>query len=518
MQNIFNYKRGNSHCVKVGNVVIGGGNNIVPQSMGIVSTNDIENATLEAERIAASGAELVRYTAQGVREAENLGKIKNELTKKGIFTPIVADIHFNAEAAFSSAHLVDKVRINPGNFASKELLCERFSRLVDICNKHNTTLRIGVNHGSLSSRMVEEYGDTVEGMVASAMEYLFLARELNFDRIVVSMKSSNTQVMVRAYRELVSAMAKENMSYPLHLGVTEAGAGIQGRTRSAVGIGTLLSEGIGDTIRVSLTEKAEMEVPFAREIINYIDKAVVGDEKIDICDELASISTLNSGSFIAPIPFLIDGEDIDFVKVDFSNFTTVELEKDTVVIDESSFHRRKAILYWLRDKFSSKKVVVKLSYILQLEQFIAALGVDLGASLMDGFIDGLWIDNSEISDCECREIVLDVLQASRRRISSPEYISCPGCGRTLYDIQSVLAAVKQRTKGLKNIKLAVMGCIVNGPGEMADADYGYVGAAAGKVTLYMKGEPYKKNIPQEEALDELIALLRENNEFLEIEE
>lgn len=515
MQNIFNYKKRNTHSVKVGDIFIGGENSVVLQSMGIVSTNDIENATLEAERIAFSGAELVRYTAQGVREAENLGKIREELIKRGVTTPIVADIHFNAEAAFLSAQLVDKVRINPGNFAPKELLKERFSRLIDICNEHNTALRIGVNHGSLSSRMLEEFGDTVEGMVASAMEYLLMARELDFDRVVVSMKSSNTQVMVRAYRELVSAMAKENMTYPLHLGVTEAGAGIQGRTRSSVGIGALLSEGIGDTIRVSLTESAEMEVPFAKELVSYINEAVVGDEILEIEDNFSD--KINS-SFVVPVPFLTDCSDIEYISIDYSNYLSAEFTKEYILIDEPSFHKRKFLLYWLRDKFNDKKVIIKRSYSLEQDKFIAALGVDLGAALMDRFIDGLWVENSTISRSECDEIVLDVLQASRRRISSPEYISCPGCGRTLYDIQSVLAAVKGRTKGLKNIKLAVMGCIVNGPGEMADADYGYVGAAAGKVTLYKKGEVYKKNIPQEEALEELIKLLKENNEFLETED
>ncbi|MEG0499591.1 MAG: (E)-4-hydroxy-3-methylbut-2-enyl-diphosphate synthase [Rikenellaceae bacterium] len=477
--------RRKSGAVKVGNVTIGGSSPIVIQSMGTVSTNDIEGATAQAISIAKSGAELVRFTAQGVIEAQNMGLIHQRMNTAGITTPLVADIHFNPRAAFVAAEKVEKVRINPGNFSDIEKLDENFSNLIEICKHNHTALRIGVNHGSLSGRIVAKYGDTIEGMVESAMEFLRIARKRDFHEIVVSLKSSNTQVMVRAYRLLCSVMKKEQMDYPLHLGVTEAGDGIQGRVRSAVGIGALLSEGIGDTIRVSLTEKPENEVVFAKKLIIYIDS-------LKIYPLVESDTNYYNAHAVAP-------------------FLTDTINEDMIVVDEPTPQMARAKLLTIK---SDKKVVIRRHYSLEKEMFIAAVSVDLGGLLIDGFADGLSITNDQLSQVEVDEIVLDVLQATRRLITKPEYISCPGCGRTLYDIQRVLAQVKERTKGIKNIKIAVMGCIVNGPGEMADADYGYVGAARGKVTLYKKGEIYKKNIDQQEALDELVKLLKENNEFL----
>lgn len=477
--------RRKSRPVKVGGVTIGGEAPIVIQSMGTVSTNDIEEATKQAISIAESGAELVRFTAQGVIEAENMGLIRQRMNTLGIITPLVADIHFNPRAAFVAAEKVEKVRINPGNFSSKEKMDENFTNLIEICKHNNTALRIGVNHGSLSERIVKEYGDTIEGMVESAMEFLRIARKRDFDNIVVSLKSSNTQIMVRTYRLLCKTMEREEMDFPLHLGVTEAGEGSQGRVRSAVGIGTLLSEGIGDTIRVSLTEKPENEVVFAKKLISYIESL----KKYPVVKIESDFYNSH-----APIPFL-----------------TETIDETMVVVDEPTPLMARAKLLTLK---GDKKVILRRHYSLEKEMFIAALGVDLGGLLIDGFGDGLFITNDQLTPKEVEEITLDVLQATRRRISTPEYISCPGCGRTLYDLQEVLAQVKKATKGIKNIKIAVMGCIVNGPGEMADADYGYVGAARGKVTLYKKGEIYKKNIDQAEALDELIELLKINNEFL----
>lgn len=476
--------RRKSRTVSVGNITIGGETPIVIQSMGTVSTNDIEGATGQAISIARSGAELVRFTAQGVIEAENMGHIRKKMDEQGVTTPLVADIHFNPRAAFVAAERVEKVRINPGNFSDIERLDENFTNLIEICKKNKTAIRIGVNHGSLSERVVSKYGDTIEGMVESAMEFLRIAQKRDFHNVIVSLKSSNTQVMVRAYRLLCSTMQGEQMDYPLHLGVTEAGDGIQGRVRSAVGIGALLSDGIGDTIRVSLTEKPENEVIFAKKLISYVDSL----------KKYPPVKCNNSYNEHAPIPFL-----------------TNKIEEDMIMVDEPTPQMAREKLEAIKE---NKKVIIRRHYSLEKEMFIAAIGVDLGGLLIDGYGDGLFITNDQLTPSEVEEITLDVLQATRRRITKPEYISCPGCGRTLYDIQNVLAEVKNRTKGIKNIKIAVMGCIVNGPGEMADADYGYVGAARGKVTLYKKGEIYKKNIDQEEALDALIELLKENNEFL----
>lgn len=489
---IYRYSRRVSSEVNVGGVKIGGMNPIVIQSMGTVSTNDIEGATEQAISIADSGAELVRFTAQGVIEAENMALIRERMNARGYTTPLVADIHFNPRAAFIAAMYVEKVRINPGNFSDISKLEENFSLLIDICKQNNRTLRIGVNHGSLSERMVTRFGDTIEGMVESAMEFMRLARKFNFDNIVVSLKSSNTQIMVRAYRLLCAVMEEENMHYPLHLGVTEAGEGMQGRVRSAVGIGALLSDGIGDTIRVSLTERPENEVAFAKKIIAYVS-SLSGDA--------------------------VDNETLQYYKPFESRHAATpilvrELTADMIVVNEKTPQLSRAKLLAAEHSANGKQIIISRHYSLDPEMFIIALSVDLGGILIDGFADGLHITNDLMSQEEVDIITLDVLQATRRRISSPEYISCPGCGRTLYNISEVLSQVKNLTKGIKNIKIAVMGCIVNGPGEMADADYGYVGAARGKVTLYYKGEIHKKNIEQEKALDELVALLKENNEYL----
>ncbi len=490
--NHYRYSPRASSEVVVGDVIIGGSAAIVVQSMGSVSVCDKVRVQSELEAIHQSGAALVRYTTQGIKEADALIEIRNQLRSEGKNIPLVADVHFRSEVAIKVASGVDKVRINPGNFSNEEQLFERFSHLIDICKKHNTAIRIGVNHGSLSQRMVERYGDSVEGMVESAMEYLRLSRKLDFNQVIVSMKSSNTSIMVSAYRELVKAMDNEGIDYPLHLGVTEAGNDIQGRSRSAIGIGALLSEGIGDTIRVSLTESATNEAPFARLIINHINNVVATSSGVK-----GFIPQKREGRYPAP---LVMGE--------FS------LDDDNIeIVEHSSFYHRRYMVEQLTSEQPSKLVVVKASYDMDRDSFIAALGVDFGAMLLDGYCDALHITNPQLDSDMVKEIVLDVLQASRRRISAPEYISCPSCGRTLFDIEKVLAEVKQRTTNLKNIKLAVMGCIVNGPGEMADADYGYVGAGVGKVTLYKAGQVYKRSIPEGEAINELIALLEEYNEF-----
>lgn len=561
---LFKYIKRDSIAVKVGrDVVIGGYNNIVIQSMGTVSTNEIDKATDQAILIAKSGAQLVRFTAQGVIEAENMALIREKMNSLGCYVPLVADIHFNPKAAFVAAKHIEKVRINPGNFTdiksigiySDELyeselgrLRVAFTELLDLSKNHGTVLRIGVNHGSLSDRIVGRYGDTVEGMVESAMELLRVAKREKFDNIVVSLKSSNTKVMVSAYRLLTSVMKENDMNYPLHLGVTEAGDGDQGRIRSAVGIGAILIDGIGDTIRVSLTENPENEVVFAKMILSYIEEisnivtedllpelAIRLERRYQLLDRTHSTipfmiidgsSVLNSDSELDVFTTdnIINGNKksvrLSFNAINSDIVNTHDLEQnDFIIVEEPSIHSIRAVLLWIEDMRSNdrlmkQKIVIKRDYSLNRSEFMAAVGIDLGGLLIDGFADGLWITNSVIGLDDSVKIVLDVMQASRRRIYSTEYISCPGCGRTLYDIQSVLERVKESTKGLKNIKIAVMGCIVNGPGEMADADYGYVGASRGKVTLYKKGKVYKKNIDQDMALEELINLLRENNEFI----
>ena len=532
---IFKYKKRISSIVKVGNITIGGDRNIVIQTMGTVSTNDIDGATEQAISMIKSGAELVRFTAQGTIEAENMGLIRKSINAKGYFTPLVADIHFNPKAAFIAAKNIEKVRINPGNFidrksltnyteelynAELERLDENFLKLIEICKEHKTALRIGVNHGSLSERIVSKYGDTKEGMVESAMEFLRLAKKYNFNDIVVSLKSSNTQVMVRAYRLLVATMIKNDMNYPLHLGVTEAGDGDQGRIRSAVGIGALLSDGIGDTIRVSLTEKPENEVIFAKRIISHINHIAKLNENYTATENNEELydyyEPYNDNHAKSPFIIIENNKILKSIYKDdyFTNDDgTIDNSNFIIIEEETSQKKRAALLKLKSDNIQDKKIVLKQSYNLEREDFMAAIGIDFGGILIDGFADGIWITNSKTSPEDTVKIVLDMMQASRRRTSSPEYISCPGCGRTLYDIQEVLEKVKLATVGLKNIKLAVMGCIVNGPGEMADADYGYVGASRGKVTLYQKGEIYKKNIDQDKALEELVNLLKENNEF-----
>ncbi len=504
--NIYEYRRRCSLPVPVGSVIIGGDNPIVIQSMGNVPTTDVEGAVKQALSIEASGANIVRFTTQGVREAENLGVISTILNLRMSNVALVADVHFKAEPAFIAAAMVDKVRINPGNFSEEGNLRDKFGQLIAICKENNTSIRVGVNHGSLSKRMVERYGDTVEGMVQSALEYLLIAKELDFSRVVVSLKSSNTIIMVNAYRRMCDVMNEMGMSYPLHLGVTEAGNGMEGRSRSAVGIGALLADGIGDTIRVSLTEEPSHEAPFAKILIDYINNDIRSSEGVD-----GFIPTINTG--FVEVPFVVGEDNIEYDEVCYNTLHSTTMTKSVVVVNEPSFYRRRAVVEWLTRNVC-KKIVVKREYSLPREEFIAAVGVDFGAMLLDGYMSGVWITNSAMEVSEYEEITLDLLQASRRKITSPEYISCPSCGRTLYDIEGVLGEVKRRTKGLKNIKIAVMGCIVNGPGEMADADYGYVGAGRGKVTLYRHGKVFKQNIDESVAIDELVKLLTDNGEFV----
>ncbi len=438
------YKRRKTSNVQVGNIVIGSDFPIRVQTMANTSTNDIDGSVDQARRCIEAGAELLRFTTQGLREVESLKEIHAQVLTA---VPLVADVHFNAEVADAAAQVVEAVRVNPGNYskdASK--LRERFVHLLDICRAHETAIRIGVNHGSLSERMMDQYGDTPEGMVASVMEFLRIAVEQDFHNIVISVKASNTRVMVDTVRLLVKTMNHEHMAFPLHLGVTEAGEGEDGRIKSAVGIGALLADGIGDTIRVSLSEAPENEIPVAKDLVNYF-----ADED----------STRYDGSVTAEVLDNIGGN----AEIRYSS-----LEED-----------------W--------------------NLFCLQAASECGRLLWDYKATELKLVNPNFSENKLNFLSKDILQAARVRIYKTEYISCPGCGRTMFDLQKTVAEVKKATAHLTGLKIAVMGCIVNGPGEMADADYGYVGAGRDRISLYRGKECVLKNIPQEEAVSQLLALI-----------
>ena len=438
------YTRRKTLNVQVGNIFIGSDYPIRIQTMANTSTNDIDASVDQARRCIEAGTELLRFTTQGLREVESLKEIHAQVLTA---VPLVADVHFNSEVADAAAEVVEAVRINPGNYskdASK--LKERFIHLLDICRAHETAIRIGVNHGSLSERMMDQYGDTPEGMVASVMEFLRIAVEQKFTHIVISVKASNTRVMVETVRLLVKTMDKEHMAFPLHLGVTEAGEGEDGRIKSAVGIGALLADGIGDTIRVSLSEAPENEIPVAQELVDYF----VDEDSVRY-----------DGSVTAEVWDNIGG----LVEVRYSS-----LENN-----------------W--------------------ETFCLQAAAECGRLLWEFKASELTLINPNFSENKLNFLSKDILQAARVRIYKTEYISCPGCGRTMFNLEETIRKVKAATAHLTGLKIAVMGCIVNGPGEMADADYGYVGAGRDRISLYRGKECVLKNIPQEEAVTQLLALI-----------
>lgn len=457
-----NYQRRHSTVAHVGVIGIGGDNPIRIQSMTTTNTLDTEACVAQAMRIIEAGGELVRLTTQGRREAENLKNINAALRSKGVQTPLAADVHFNANVADVAAQYAEKVRINPGNYvdpartfkhleytdeeyaAELRKIDERLVPFINICKEHHTAVRIGVNHGSLSDRIMSRYGDTPEGIVESCMEFLRIFRREHFDDIVISIKASNTVVMVQSVRLLVEQMDAEDMHYPLHLGVTEAGEGEDGRIKSAVGIGALLTEGIGDTIRVSLSEEPEAEIPVARKLVDSIEEcaALRAQAEATIHDDTAIVS-----------------------------------------LNETDWEY------------------------LQLK---AAMAV--GALLIDRKAHQLVIHNPRFSEERLTLLADAILQAARIKFTKTEYISCPGCGRTLYDLRSTIARIKEATTDLVGLKIGIMGCIVNGPGEMADADYGYVGAGPGRISLYRQKECVEKNIPESEAVEHLLALIRQDRE------
>ncbi len=528
----FDYRRRLTTPAHIGKVTIGSGHPIAVQSMTNTPTLDTASSAAQTERIAEAGGDIVRLTAQGVAHAQNLANIRAKVRADGYDVPLVADIHFNPAAAFAAAENVEKVRINPGNFVDPgrtfkqlEYTPEEYEAeikkieaklvpLLDICKAHGTALRIGVNHGSLSDRIMSHYGNTPSGMVESAMEFLRICRQHDFSDVVISIKASNVTVMVETVRLLAATMEKEGMKYPLHLGVTEAGDGEDGRVKSAVGIGTLLSEGIGDTIRVSLSEAPENEIPVGKALVEHI-QAMANAEHIPgeyaegynpIAPERRHSETVGSiGGDNVPV---VVGLDIE--AEDIPEGVRVVTAKGTNAPGEM-----KADIHKMIADGDHAPVILKLSYPADktLDHITLEASADLGAILLAGFGDGIWIDAPHIAKEKTQSLALSILQAARLRISKTEYIACPSCGRTLFDLQESLMKVREATSHLAGLKIAVMGCIVNGPGEMADADYGYVGAAAGCVSLYKSKECVKKNIPAEEALPALIQLIKDNGDW-----
>ncbi|OJV34291.1 MAG: 4-hydroxy-3-methylbut-2-en-1-yl diphosphate synthase [Bacteroidia bacterium 43-41] len=610
----FNYHRRPTIDVHIGNITMGGNYPVIVQTMTNTNTLDTEGSVAQCERIIAAGADLIRLTTQGVREADNLRNIHQQLREKGYTTPLSADIHFNPRAAHVAATVAEKVRINPGNFVDKqktfavveytdeeyreelEKIRSKVVPFLQICKEHGTAVRIGVNHGSLSDRIMTRFGDTPEGMVESCMEYLRIAMDEGFTDIVISMKASNTLLMTKAVRLLVDTMDKEDIHFPLHLGVTEAGDGEDGRMKSAVGIGALLSDGLGDTVRVSLSEDPEAEVPVARKIVDYVMKRK-GHEPINgtlypgfsafSTDKRETHAVRNIGGGFVPVvisdrsattdmsihphfipDFIYVGNKVpgDFPKgmksiVDFVNwedkidnfpmFTTENIsdikdcraavkflqlsypqltdevlfllkntEKVVVVLKTDHVNgvgEQRAFFHKLLNEHCDVPVILQRGYSEDLAEDIQVkAGVDFGTLLLDGFGNGIMITNvGRIDIAALDSYAFGILQAARVRTSKTEFISCPSCGRTLFDLRTTVAMVKKHFSHLKHLKIGVMGCIVNGPGEMADADYGYVGAEHGKISLYKKKELVEKNIPQEEAVEHLIQLIKDNGDWIE---
>ena len=489
------YIRRKSSEVQIGDICIGGNNPVAVQSMTNTATADTASSVAQIKRIADAGAPIVRLTAQGRKEGENLENIMRELRADGYRTALVADIHFVPEVATIAARYVDKVRINPGNYRTSN---GELEALIEQCRERGVALRIGVNHGSLAKHIFDEWGDTPQGMVASAMEFLRVCRERDFSQVVVSMKSSNTRVMVYAYRLLVEAMEREGMNYPIHLGVTEAGNGIEGRIKSAVGIGALMADGIGDTIRVSLTEAPEAEVPVAQMLVDYFASR---EGEFEIADASAYSPTEYRRRSGVQIPVVRD-----------------EITPEFLVVESVSANPPAELRAAILNMATDRPIAVTRRYDdSSLEKVAIKAAADFGLLFIDGLADGLRIEAPQFTDSELREVELTILQAARVRFSHTEYIACPSCGRTLYDIETTLAQIKAKTSHLKNLKIGVMGCIVNGPGEMADADYGYVGAAPERITLYRGREIVERNIPQEEAIEHLIALIKADGNWVEPE-
>jgi (E)-4-hydroxy-3-methylbut-2-enyl-diphosphate synthase len=605
-----------SREVNIGGVYLGGQNPIRIQSMTNTPTMDTLSTVEQCIRIIQAGADYVRITTPTIQEAENLKNIKKELNIRGYHTPLIADVHFNPDIAEIAAEIVEKVRINPGNYGIKRTLTVEMSekeyqeelekindkllRLLAVCRRNGTVIRIGVNHGSLSPRIMTRFGDTPEGMVESAMEFVRLCVADNFHNIVISLKSSNARVMTYAYRLLVEKFQNEGYDYPLHLGVTEAGAGEDGRIRSAIGISSLLADGMGDTVRVSLTEAPENEIPVAQAIVKQFSRdsiqpfpeifsvknpfeyqrrksrsvANIGNSKLPvvILDFFPEQANPEDHNFMPDFYYLASKEYLTYTDTQFSyilnlhdwimqakdkkdyvfplytaaefdyygprheelNFVIFSLEdinghllesikkyEDKIVLIIESFrngcNEQRMVLYRLIKHKINCPILVNRNYAEDNTEYLSVrAAMDMGIFFIDGLADGIWIRNvGSITVHEVLNIEFGILQASRVRSSKAEYISCPSCGRTLFDLQSVSSIIRERTSHLRHLKIAIMGCIVNGPGEMADADYGYVGAAPGKVTLYKGKQIVKKNIPADNAVNELVELIKANGDWTE---
>ena len=508
---MINYKRRASNQVQVGQVGIGGENPIRVQSMLNTFTTDTDACVAQSERLIAVGCEIIRLTTQGVKEAANTAEIKKILREKGYNTPLVADVHFNPAAAEEAALHIEKVRINPGNFANTlEAIQDKFTKFLNLCKEHGTAIRIGVNHGSLNPRMMQKYGDTPEGMTESCMEFLRICKAEDFNNVVISVKASNTRIMVQTVRQIVRRMNEEGMNFPLHLGVTEAGEGEDGRIKSAVGIGTLLQEGIGDTIRVSLSEDPEKEIPVAKAIVDFINKkaqAPLLEECEDtlfngesysrrITEEVGEIGGGKAPVVVLSGDILADG--INIITLDHAN----------------AMGQGRLEIMRLNKEGNRKPVILKRKYETKdWDELCLQSAMELGCFFIDGLADGICIEAPAFSLEDIEKLSYSILQAARARQTKTEYISCPSCGRTLFNIQETIAQIKAKTSSQTHLKIGIMGCIVNGPGEMADADYGYVGAARGKISLYKGKECIEKNIPQEEAVEKLVELIKANNDW-----
>jgi len=528
-----------SQLITIASLPLGGDQPVRIQSMTNTDTRDINASVEQCIRMIEEGSELVRLTTQGRREVESLEKIRETLHSAGYRVPLVADIHFKPELALEAAEACDKIRINPGNYLKGQSLDLLLPALLKKCRKHGTAIRIGVNHGSLDQGILEEYGDSPQGMVESAMQFLRICKAESFDKVLVSMKSSNPRVMVQSVRLLVHQMTNEGMAYPLHLGVTEAGDGADGRIKSAVGLAPLLLEGMGDTIRVSLTEPPEMELPVAAQLVSLFQKP----ERLpyDPLDGLAwdpfafsrrkshLLSGLGKGSSVKiigqvpPDPSIdLKPEDLEGRMVRFDAW-----EKDPGLLDSgekilllakatNTIQEIKAML----NRFCARNKTAPILFKCQFKTkdpnlFQIQLAGELGSLLVDGMVDGIWVENRHVAAPMLNETLLNILQAARARITKTEYIACPSCGRTHFDILARLKEIRVATSHLTTLKIGVMGCIVNGPGEMADADYGYVGAGPGRVSIYKGKEPMIRNLPEKEALEALIQLIKEEGDWID---
>ncbi|MDD5570059.1 MAG: (E)-4-hydroxy-3-methylbut-2-enyl-diphosphate synthase [Bacteroidales bacterium] len=520
----FSYSRFKTRIVDIGDIPLGGDYPIRIQSMTNTNTLDTKATVKQIISLAEEGCEYVRITIPTLKEAENIKEIKKELKKRGFKIPLIADVHFNPAVAEYVAPLVEKVRINPGNYSDKknfkklnfsdaeylnelERIKKRFLPLVKICKEYGTAMRIGTNHGSLSDRIIGRYGDTIEGMTESAMEFIRICRDFNFLNIVVSMKSSNPLVMVHANKLMAERMIHEKMSYPVHLGVTEAGDGENGIIKSSVGIGTLLEEGIGDTIRVSLTGNPEQEIPVAKTIAERYNSRFEKDKKFFT-------------KFSGPENKLARTRtNIDFPVIS-NNKNNVLNKKSALVLEASAENKvneiREEILKTGKQK-NKLPLIAKLNYSCSSKMQIQVFSsIDFGYLLLNNLIDGLWLDTkNKFSSKFIDNILFSILQSTGKKITKTEYISCPTCGRTTYNVLETTKKIRAKTKHLKGLKIAVMGCIVNGLGEMADADYGYIGTANGKVNLYKQNKLLKKNIEPKVAVECLVELIKENGDWVE---